>query len=136
MENMLAPVEVDTATASPMTEFRGRVDEAQGRDPPDPESFHQLGLEAERAGDATLALELLSRAAEIDSNSAAYFVSIARLLAAQTMFNQAALAYLRALELATPDPLVLLELASVLRSLNREEDALAVLRKRDELRQL
>jgi tetratricopeptide (TPR) repeat protein len=136
MENMLAPVEVDTATASPMTEFQGRVDEAQGRDPPDPERFHQLGLEAERAGDATLALELLSRAAEIDSNSAAYFVSIARLLAAQTMFNQAALAYLRALELATPDPLVLLELASVLRSLNREEDALAVLRKRDELRQL
>jgi len=131
MENMNAPIEVRSGTAGLTPDFQARVDEALARTPPNAEAFHQLGLEAGRAGDGTQALELLSRAAELEPANAAYFVSIARLLAAETMFNQAAVAYLRAQELAADDPLVLAELASVLRSLNREEDALAVLRQRD-----
>jgi Flp pilus assembly protein TadD len=136
MENMLARAEVDTATANPTTEFQARVDEALGRNPPDPEVLHQLGLEADRTGDVTQALALLSRAAEVDSSKAVYFVSIARLLASEDMFNQAALAYLLAQERAADDPGILTELAAVLRKGNRETEALAVLRQRDGLGRL
>jgi Flp pilus assembly protein TadD len=133
MNTMHASPEVEGETANLTTAFQARIDQALGQDPPDPEAIHQLGLDVGGAGEAALALELLSRAVEIDSSKASYFISIGRLLASETMFNQAALAYLRAQELAADDPVVLTELAGVLGQLHREEDALAVLRHRDEL---
>jgi Flp pilus assembly protein TadD len=99
----------------------------------DGEALHARGLAAAAAGHAETALELLSKAAETTPQKADYFISIGRLLAAETMFNQAALAYLRAQELAPQDPTVLIELADVLEHLTKDEDVLTMLRRIAEL---
>jgi len=108
------------------TDFDTRVREALECDPPDPSRLHALGLEAGVAGKPEDALELLSRAADLCPDNAVYCLSIGRLLAAETMFNQAALAYLRAQELAPNDVTILTELAIVLRQLHKHEEAKAV----------
>jgi Flp pilus assembly protein TadD len=99
----------------------------------DGEALHARGLAAAAAGHAEVALELLSKAADCNPQKADYFISIGRLLATETMFNQAALAYLRAQELAPRDPTVLIELADVLEHLTKDEDVLTMLRRIAEL---
>jgi Flp pilus assembly protein TadD len=99
----------------------------------DGDALHALGLEAISAGRSVEALELLSRAAEVNPTNVGYLISIGRLLTAETMLNQAALAYLRAQELAPRDPVVLSELAGVLKRLNKNQEAGLVLRQAAEL---
>lgn len=108
-------------------DFQTRVREALERVPPDGDHLHALGLEACAAGRSEESLDLLSRATNLNPDKSLYFVSIGRLLAAETMFNQSALAYLRAQELAPNDPVVLTELAGVLRQLRKDKEAAAVL---------
>jgi Flp pilus assembly protein TadD len=97
------------------------------------EEFHARGLAAAATGHAETALELLSKAAECNPQKAEYFISIGRLLAAETMFNQAALAYLHAQDLAPHDPTILSELADVLAHLNKDEEVLTMLHRIAEL---
>jgi Flp pilus assembly protein TadD len=99
----------------------------------DGETWHARGLAEAATGHAEAALELLSKAAESNPQNPAYFISIGRLLAAETMFNQAALAYLRAQELAPQDPTILTELANVLEHLTKDEDVLTMLHRIAEL---
>jgi len=114
-------------------EFEERARTALERDPPDGDSIHALGIEACSTGRPDAALELFSRAVEVEPGKASYFVSIGRLLAYETMFNQSALAYLRARELGPNDPIVLTELAGVLKHLDKPDEAIALLDRAAEL---
>jgi Flp pilus assembly protein TadD len=87
--------------------------------------LHSQGIEAATAGDVGKALDLLSQAADADPQNPLYYVSLGRLLASVAMFNQAALAYLRAQELAPREPTILAELADSLQHLNRNQEAMA-----------
>jgi Tfp pilus assembly protein PilF len=107
--------------------FEARTRAALESQPGNPQTLHELGLEARRLGSAEKALELFSRASDIDSENPLYYVSMARLLAGETMFNQAALAYLHAQQLAPQDASILRELIDVLKQLGRNDEAELVL---------
>jgi SAM-dependent methyltransferase/tetratricopeptide (TPR) repeat protein len=106
-----------------------RLDASKTSQAPAPEAaeFHRQGLQAMAAGDSERALDLFAKAAEAEPNNALYSLSIGRLLAQEGMLNQSTLAFLRAQELSPKEPGILLELAEVLKRLDKTQEAAAVL---------
>jgi len=91
------------------------------------EELHTQGVKAFQARDYQGAIALFLEAAKLSPGNAVYFLSLARSFAAGKLFSQAATAYLRAKELAPLEPIILVELAHVLRTLDRKDDTIAVL---------
>jgi len=91
------------------------------------EALHTQGVKAFQARDYQGAMALFMEAAKLSPGNAVYFLSLARSFAAGKMFSQAATAYLRAKDLAPLEPIILVELAHVLRTLDRKDDTITVL---------
>ena len=91
------------------------------------EALHDQGVKAFQARDFQGAMALFLEAAKLSPGNPVYFLSLARSFAAGKLFSQAATAYLRAKELAPLEPIILVELAQVLRMLDRKDDTIAVL---------
>jgi len=115
------------------SELDARIRAATEHQPIDVEALHVLGLEASAAGRPGDALELISRAVEISPQNKTFILSAAKVLMSEGMFQQAALAYLRAQEIDPKDPGILVGLASALARSNKDEEARAVLARADEL---
>ena len=91
------------------------------------EALHTQGVKAFQARDYQGAIALFMEAAKLSPANPIYFLSLARSFAAGKLFSQAATAYLRAKDLAPLEPIILVELANVLRTLDRKDDTITVL---------
>jgi len=93
----------------------------------DGEALHAQGVKAFQARDYQGAIALFLEAAKLNPRNPVYFLSLARSFASGKLFSQAATAYLQAKELAPLEPIILVELAQVLRLLDRKDDTITVL---------
>lgn len=95
--------------------------------PADDAALHDQGAKAFQARDYQAAIMLFMEAAKLKPGNPVYFLSLARSFAAGKLYSQAATAYLRAKDLAPLEPTILVELAAVLRVLDRKDDTITVL---------
>lgn len=95
--------------------------------PASDEALHAQGVKAFQARDYQGAIALFLDAAKLSPRNPIYFLSLARSFAAGKLFSQAATAYLQAKELAPLEPIILVELAHVLRTLDRKDDTITIL---------
>jgi len=115
------------------SDLDARIRAVIGSETSDAPALHALGLEVEAAGRPADALDLFSRAVELSPDSKMFVLSAAKVLMAEGMFQQAALAYLQAQEIDPKDPSILVELATALRRGNREDEARAVVSRAEQL---
>lgn len=97
--------------------------------------LHQQGIAAYSGGHSEEAVALIARAIDLAPSKAHYCITLGRILAHSLMPNQATLAYLRALELAPDNTVILTELAAVLLKMGKQDEARTLLKQASDIQQ-